>query len=133
MFHQVVNIFHLLGVLVLPKSSKILLCVSLEVEPEPAPRLNSCFFTAPPLSLHSLSSLISKCLNLPFGTQGRSRKLKTIPYKQETGDTERLPCLEAAQGPAPFQKDLLQQVRKTLGILPKAVSPPDTKIGEVLS
>ena len=33
MLHQVVNIFHLLEVLVPQKSSKILFCVSLEVEP----------------------------------------------------------------------------------------------------
>ena len=35
MLHQVVNIFHLLGVLILQKSLKILLSVSLEVEPGP--------------------------------------------------------------------------------------------------
>ena len=35
MLHQLVNIFHLLGVIVLQKSSKILLCVSLEAESEP--------------------------------------------------------------------------------------------------
>ena len=35
---QVVNIFHLLGVLFLQKNSKILLYVSLEVEPEPCPK-----------------------------------------------------------------------------------------------
>ena len=35
---QVVNILHLLGVLVLQKSSKILLCVPLEAEPGPCPK-----------------------------------------------------------------------------------------------
>ena len=44
------------------------------------------------LSLHPLLSLINNCLNLLFGTQGRSWKLKPIPYKQETGDTKRLLC-----------------------------------------
>ena len=44
------------------------------------------------LSLHSLPSLLSNCLNLPFGTQGRSWRLEPMPYKQETRDTERLPC-----------------------------------------
>ena len=34
-FHHVVSIFHLLGVLVLQKSSKLLFCVSLEGEPGP--------------------------------------------------------------------------------------------------
>ena len=38
MLHQVVNIFHLLGVLVLPKSAKILLRVSLKAEPGPCPK-----------------------------------------------------------------------------------------------
>ena len=38
MLHQAVNIFHLLGVSVLQKSSKILLCVSLEEKPGPCPK-----------------------------------------------------------------------------------------------
>ena len=38
--------------------------------------LHYCFLTALPLFLHSLSSLISNCLNLPFGIQGQSRKLR---------------------------------------------------------
>ena len=59
--------------------------------------------TAPPLSLHPLPSLISSCLNLPFATQGRPWRLKPIPYKQETGNTERLPCPRAPQNPAWFQ------------------------------
>ena len=33
------------------------------------------FLTSPPLYLHSLTSLIRSCLNMPFGTQGRSRRL----------------------------------------------------------
>ena len=56
-FHQVVSSFHLLGVLILQKSSKILLCVSLEEEPGPCPRLCYCFLAAPSLSPHPLSSL----------------------------------------------------------------------------
>ena len=49
--------------------------------------LNYCFLTAFPLFLHSLpsASLISKSLNLLFGTQGRSRRLKPFFYKQEQG------------------------------------------------
>ena len=57
-----------------------------------------CFLAAPPLSLHPLPSLISNCLNLPFGSQGRSWRLESVPYKQGTGDTERLPCPGAPTG-----------------------------------
>ena len=57
---------------------------------DPAPSLHYCFLTAFPLFLHSLTPLISNCLNLPFGTQGRSRRLKPFSYKQEMGGTERL-------------------------------------------
>ena len=45
-----------------------------------------CFLTAPLLSLHSLCSLISKCLNLPVGTQVTHKGLmKPISCNQETG------------------------------------------------
>ena len=65
-----------MGVLVLQKSSNILLCVSLEGEPGPCPKAARFFsLTIPPLSLHPLLSMISNCLNLPFGIQGRSWKL----------------------------------------------------------
>ena len=65
-------------------SSKILLCIFLEVNQDPVPRLHYCFLTAPPLSLHPFPSLISSCLNLPFGTQGRSWRLKSISKKWGT-------------------------------------------------
>ena len=42
--HQVANIFHVLGVLVLQKSSKILLCVYLEAELGPCPKAPLLFF-----------------------------------------------------------------------------------------
>ena len=42
---------------------------------DPVPRLHYCFLTVPPLSHHPLPSLISNCLNLPVGTQGRSWRL----------------------------------------------------------
>ena len=45
------SVFHLLGILVFQKSSKILLSVSLEVNQDPAPRLHYCFLTLPPSSL----------------------------------------------------------------------------------
>lgn len=40
------------------------------------------FLTFPPLYLHSLTSLISNCLNMPFGTQGRSRRLHGAYFLQ---------------------------------------------------
>ena len=40
------------------------------------------FLTFPPLYLHSLTSLISNCLNMPFGTQGRSRRLNGAYFLQ---------------------------------------------------
>lgn len=61
MLHQVVNIFHLFGSLLLQKSSKILLCVSLEAEPDPDPRLHYCFLTSS-LLLHPLPSLFKPAL-----------------------------------------------------------------------
>ena len=51
----------------------------------PAKPLHCCFLTAPPLFLHSLPSLISNCLNLPFGTQGKSRWLNKA-YFLQTGN-----------------------------------------------
>ena len=39
------------------------------------------YLTAFHLFLHSLISLVGNCLNLPFGTQGRSRRLKSSSYK----------------------------------------------------
>ena len=41
------------------------------------------FLSAPPLSLHPLPSPTSNQLNLPFGIQGRSWRLESVPYKQE--------------------------------------------------
>ena len=70
------------------------------MEPKPCPKAALLFLGAPPLSLHPL--LISNCSNLLFGTQQRSWSLESIPYKQETGDTERLPLPRRQQGPARF-------------------------------
>ena len=44
--------------------------------------MHYCFLTAPPSFLHSPPSLISNCLNLPFGTQGRSRRLNEAYFLQ---------------------------------------------------
>ena len=54
---------------------------------DPAPGLHYCFLAAPPLSLHPFPSRISDCSNLPFGTQGSSWRLESVPYKKQgTGD-----------------------------------------------
>ena len=60
------------------------------------------FLTAPPLSLLSLTSLVSNCLNCPFGTQGRCRKLRPFSYKHEMMDPERLLYLGAPHNDAQF-------------------------------
>ena len=44
-----------------------------------------CLLTASPLFLLTFTPLMSNYLNLPFGTQGRSRRLKSFSYKQEVG------------------------------------------------
>ena len=38
---------------------------------------------APTLCMHPLPSLISSCLNLPFGTQGRSGRQESDHYKEQ--------------------------------------------------
>ena len=68
-----------------------MLCISLEQE------LGLYFVTAPPLFLHSLNSLISNCLSLLFGTQGRSRKLKSLSTNKKQG-TQR--CFGSWEGPS---------------------------------
>ena len=50
----------------------------------PGPKLHRRFL------LYSLTLLMRNCLNLPFGTQGRSRRRKPFFYGQEMGDVERL-------------------------------------------
>ena len=52
-------------------------------------KLNCCFLMVFPLPLHSLTCRINNSLNLPFRTQGRSRRLQHFRYKQESGNTER--------------------------------------------
>ena len=67
-----INIFHLLGVLVLQPNSKILLSTFLEEGPGPCPKAALLFLDCFSLTLHPLPSLITHSLNPPFGTQGRS-------------------------------------------------------------
>ena len=48
----------------------------------PAQRLHYCFLTVPLMSPPPLRSLISNCLNLPFGTQERSWRLHEAYFLQ---------------------------------------------------
>ena len=75
----------------------------------PAPRLCYFFLILPPLSLHSPPSLISNCLNLSLGTQGRLPWLNVahFPRTQEVEDTESLLCPGAPQSPARLQEDIV--------------------------
>ena len=45
--------------------------------------LHYCFWAAPSSFLHSLLPLTSNCWNLPFGTQGRSRRRKVFSYTSQ--------------------------------------------------
>ena len=102
--------FIFVGVIVLQKNSKILSCIFLEKEPGPCPKagrffvlclfLRCCFLTAPPLRLHSLPSLISNCLNLPFGAQRRSWRLNETYFLRTRNGGERLLYPGAPQNPA---------------------------------
>ena len=73
--------FLFIGVFSSAEELKDLLCIFLEEELESCPKgcMHYCFLTVPPLSEHPLPFLISICLNLPFGTQGRLWRLKLIP------------------------------------------------------
>ena len=81
---------------VLQKSSKILLCVYLEVEPGPCPQTALLF-----LDCLSLVSANCNYLKLLFGTQEGSWRLKPSLYKCDMGETELL-CSGAPQGPVWF-------------------------------
>ena len=64
------------------------------------PRLHYCVCVCVCVCVfHSLTPLITNCLNLPFGTQGRSKRLKPFSYKQEMGDTERPSYMGDMGGP----------------------------------
>ena len=86
----------------------------LEEEPEPCPKAALLFLGCSLVSwllLPCLSStphspsLISNCSDLPFGIQGRSWRLETIPCKQETECLERLLCPGAPHIASHFQLD----------------------------
>ena len=71
----------LVGAQVLQKLYIRLLCTSPKEEPAPCPMLHDCLLTAFPLFLHSHTCLFTNCLNLSFGTQGRSGRLKSFSSK----------------------------------------------------
>ena len=61
----------------------------------------SCLTTFP-LFLHSLTSLISKCLSLLFGTQEGSRRLKPFSTDKKRGTQRGFSTRERPQGPTWF-------------------------------
>ena len=83
------------GAPVLQKNSKILLYLRISwvgTRTLPQGCTNNRLF---PLFLYPLTSLISNCLYLPFGTQGRSWGwMKPISYRQEMENTEQICTLE---------------------------------------
>ena len=89
------------------------LCVALEGgNQDPASRLHYCFLTVPPLSLYLLLSLISNCLNLPLGIQGRLWSLNEVHFqKNKKWETQEGSC---AQEP---HKTLLSYTNSTLCII----------------
>ena len=64
----------------------IVMHISLSRNQDPASRLYH-HLIVPPLFLYPLPSLISNCLNPPFGTQGRSRRLNEA-YILQTSNRE---------------------------------------------
>ena len=85
-------------------SSKILVQLSLGAKQDSVPSLHCCFLTAAlltaaPLSLHPFPSLISNCLNLPCGTQGKSWRLRPIPYKKRNVGHRKVSMPRSPAGP----------------------------------
>ena len=75
----------------------------LEAELSPCSKAALFFLDLSSLILASPPSLISKSLNLLFGTQAKWWKLKPVSYKQEMEYVERLPFPGAPQSDAAFQ------------------------------
>ena len=80
--NQVVNIFHLVGFLFCRGAQRYCYVYHLRGNQDPASRLHYCFLTVPPWCLRPLPSLISSCLNLAIGTQGRSWRLNEAYFLQ---------------------------------------------------
>ena len=73
---------------------------------DPAPRLHYFFLTAPPLLLRPLPPLINNSLNLPPGTQGRSKRLNEVySLHKNWGHGKGFLPGRAPQGPAVFLYD----------------------------
>ena len=72
MIHQVVNMFHMLGVSVLPKTSKILLCVFFEVDPGSCPPSHCSAVEARPLNLWTTREVPVMLSKASWGTWTRS-------------------------------------------------------------
>ena len=63
------------------------------------PRSLCCFLIVPTSFPHSLPSLISNCLNLPFGTQGRSKSWnKTYFLQTRNGELGKVYTKEGSTG-----------------------------------
>ena len=100
--HQVVNVFYLLGVLVLQKSSKMLLCIFLEEE------LGPCLKAA--LLSPDCFSLVSAFPPFPdeqlfepsLWNSWKALMAEAYSLKTRNGGTEWLVCAGAPQGPARF-------------------------------
>ena len=105
----------------LQNSSKILLYTNMSLEwgPGSCPRAALLFLlTVSPLFLPPLPSLISICLNLPVGTQGKSWSwMKPISYNQKVVDTERLLCPGTPKVPTQFLYHLEFQNSFTLVVV----------------
>ena len=61
------------------------LYIYIEEGPGPCPILHYCLLIVFPLFLQSFTLLFSNYLNLPFGTQRRSRSSTHFFFKQATG------------------------------------------------
>ena len=71
-----VTILHLVwGSSSVEELKDIVMHISLSRNQDPVWRLYQLLIVSP-VFLYPLPSLISNCLNLPFGTQGRSKRLK---------------------------------------------------------
>ena len=105
------------GALVLLKELKDLYQIAMCTAPPPrrnqdsAPSLCYYFLTAFTLFPYAFRSLVKNCLNLPFGTQGRSRRLKAFFLQTRNGEHRKALVPERApQGSAQFQYILLLHI-----------------------
>ena len=86
----------------LQKSSKVLLCIFLQEEPGPCHKAALLF-------LKSLPSLISNHFNLPFGTQGKPKRLKEAYFLQTgNGRWTGFVAERTSQSPAQFHPGRLR-------------------------